>query len=38
MDFDISNLLFVVMVLWLAIAIINSDGDGGRKSRLPVSA
>ena len=35
MDFDISDLLFVVVVLWLAIAIINNNGGGGRRARVP---
>jgi hypothetical protein len=36
MDFDLSDLLFVFMVLWLAITIINSDGGGGRRARVPI--
>ena len=38
MDFDISDLLFVVVVLWLAITIINSDGGGGRRARMPAAS
>ena len=37
MDFDISDLLFVVVVLWLAIAIINNNGGGGRRARVPAA-
>jgi hypothetical protein len=36
MDFDISDILFIVLVIWVAIAIINSNGGGGH--RAPVRA
>jgi hypothetical protein len=35
MDFDPSDLLFVVVVLWIAITIINSNGGGGHRARVP---
>jgi hypothetical protein len=31
-----SDVLFFAMVIWLAWEIINSDGDGGKRSRLRV--
>jgi hypothetical protein len=37
MDFDISDLLFAVVVLWLAIAIINNNGGGGHRARVPAA-
>ena len=36
MQFDGSDILFLVVVLWLAIAIINSGGGGGRRTPVPV--
>ncbi len=34
MDFNASDILFLVVVLWLAIEILNNgDGGGGRRAR-----
>jgi hypothetical protein len=33
-----SDVLFFAIVIWLAWEIINSDGDGGKRSRIPVAA
>ncbi len=35
MGLEPSDVLFIAIVIWLAIEIINSGG-GGRRSRLPV--
>lgn len=36
MDFNFSDIIFLVMVLWMAIVIINKgDGGGGRRARVP---
>lgn len=32
MEFDLSDILFIVVVLWIAIAIINGSGGGGHRS------
>jgi hypothetical protein len=37
MDFDISDVLFVVVVLWIAITIINSSGGGGHRAPVPAA-
>jgi len=37
MDFTVSDILFLVMVLSLAITIMNNgDSGGGRRARVPV--
>jgi hypothetical protein len=37
MGLEPSDVLFIAIVIWLAIEIINSGG-GGRRSRLPLRA
>ena len=37
MDFDPSDILFLVIVLWMAITIMNNNGGGGHRCRVPVS-
>jgi hypothetical protein len=37
MDFDISDILFIVVVIWMAIAIINSNGGGGHRAPVPAA-
>lgn len=37
MDFDISDIVFLVVILTIAIAFINNNsGGGGHRSRVPV--
>jgi hypothetical protein len=36
MQFDISDIAFVALVLMVAILLMNSGGGGGRRSRVPV--
>jgi hypothetical protein len=36
MDFDLSDILFIAVVLWIAITILNNNGGGGHRSRVPV--
>ncbi len=36
MEFDASDLLFIALVLWIAITIINNNGGGGHRTRVPV--
>jgi len=38
MDFDPSDLLFIALVLWIAITIINNSGGGGHRARVPANA
>lgn len=33
-----SDVLFIAIVIWLAIEIINDGGGGGRRRRLPLRA
>jgi len=35
MNIDLSDILFLVLVLSIAVMLINSDGDGGRRARVP---
>jgi hypothetical protein len=35
MDISPSDLLFLVMVIWLAIQLIDGDWGGGLRSRVP---
>jgi hypothetical protein len=37
MGLEPSDVLFIAIVIWIAIQILN-DGGGGRRSRLPVAA
>jgi len=37
MDFDLSDFLFIAVVLWIAITIINSSGGGGHRARVPAA-
>lgn len=37
MGLEPSDVLFIAIVIWIAIEIINSGG-GGRRSRLPIRA
>jgi hypothetical protein len=32
-----SDVLFIAVVIWLAFEIINGDGGGGRRARVPVA-
>ena len=37
MNFDPSDILFIAVVLWLAVQILNNgDWGGGKRSRVPV--
>ena len=37
MDFNFSDAMFLAIVIWLAITILNSgDGGGGRRARVPI--
>jgi hypothetical protein len=36
MDFDASDILFIVVVLWIAVQILNNgDWGGGKRARVP---
>lgn len=35
MDFNLSDILFLVICLWIAIVLINNDKGGGRRARVP---
>jgi hypothetical protein len=37
MDFNLSDILFIALVLCIAITIIDNDGGGGHRSRVPIS-
>jgi hypothetical protein len=37
MNFDISDLLFIAVVLWIAMTIINDNGGGGHRTPVPVN-
>jgi hypothetical protein len=38
MNFNPSDLIFLAIVIWLAITILdNGDGGGGRRARVPVA-
>jgi hypothetical protein len=32
-----SDVLFIAIVIWIAVTIIDSDSGGGRKARVPVA-
>jgi hypothetical protein len=36
MALEPSDVLFIVMVIWLALEIIKGDGGGGHRKRIPV--
>jgi hypothetical protein len=36
MQFDVSDILFLIVVLAIAIWIINDGGGGGHRARVPV--
>jgi hypothetical protein len=36
MQFDVSDILFIAVVLSIAVMLINSGGGGGRRQRVPV--
>jgi hypothetical protein len=36
MQFDLSDIIFLVVVLSIAILLINNGGVGGRRARVPV--
>jgi hypothetical protein len=36
MQFDLSDIAFIAIVLMIAIILINSGGGGGHRSRVPV--
>jgi hypothetical protein len=36
MGIEPSDILFIVMVIWTALAIIDSDWGGGKRGRIPV--
>jgi hypothetical protein len=36
MPFDLSDIIFLLFVLSIAIVIINSGGGGGHRARIPV--
>jgi hypothetical protein len=38
MNFEPSDLLFILIVLWIAVELINGSGGGGRRSRVPVAS
>jgi len=35
--FTPSDLLFLIIVLWIAIMIINGGDDGGHRAKIPIS-
>ena len=35
MDFQPSDILFIVIVIWIALEIINGDWGGGHRARVP---
>jgi hypothetical protein len=35
MDFDLSDIVFIAVVLWIAVTILNGNGGGGHRSRVP---
>ena len=37
MQFDLSDIIFIVVVLAIAVLLINSDGDGGHPARIPAA-
>ncbi len=37
MQFDLSDIIFIVVVLAIAVLLINSGGDGGHRARVPVA-
>jgi len=37
MQFDLSDVIFIVVVLAIAVLLINSGGDGGHPARIPVA-
>jgi hypothetical protein len=37
MPFEPSDLLFIMIVLWIAYELITGSGGGGRRGRLPVA-
>ena len=37
MQFDLSDIVFLVVVLAIAVLLINSGGDGGHPARIPVA-
>jgi hypothetical protein len=36
MGLNPGDVLFIAIVIWIAIQIINDDSDGGRRARQPV--
>lgn len=36
MDLQPSDVLFIAIVIWIAITLMNSDGGGGFRKRIPV--
>jgi hypothetical protein len=36
MDFNLSDILFLAIVLWIAIVLLGNSGGGGRRSPVPV--
>jgi hypothetical protein len=36
MGLEPSDVLFIAVVIWIAVQIINGDSGGGRRSRQPV--
>ena len=38
MNLDPSDVLFIALVLWIAIVIINNSGGGGHRARVPAGA
>ncbi len=36
MQFDPSDVLFIAIVIWIAVQIINGDWGGGRRARQPI--
>ena len=35
MQFEPSDILFIAIVIWIAIVLINGDWGGGHRSRVP---
>jgi hypothetical protein len=36
MQFDLSDIVFILVVLSIAVLLINSGGGGGHRARIPV--
>ena len=38
MELNNSDLLFLAICLWIAVFLINNDGGGGRRQRVPAQS